>query len=65
MGCKKDYIKERQNYLIHLMDEVVHLQLSKEEYHIPVPKNVPKNIALAQKPDVKQSTNTVRTRFFV
>ena len=36
------------------MDEVVHLQLSTEEYHIPVPK-----------PDKKQSTNTMRTRFSV
>ena len=45
------------------MDEVVHLQLSKEEYHIPVPKNVPKNIALVQKPDKKQSANTMRTSF--
>ena len=46
------------------MDEVVHLQLSKEEYHIPVPKNVPKNIALVQKPDKKQSTNNYENKIF-
>ena len=34
------------------MDEVVHPKFSKEEC-IPAPKNVPKNIALAKKPDKK------------
>ena len=33
------------------MDEAVHLQLLKEEYPIPAPKNVPKNVALIEKPD--------------
>ena len=47
------------------MDEVVLLQLSKEEYPFPVPTNVPKNIALVEKPDKKQSINTMRTRFSV
>ena len=36
------------------MDEVAHLQLSKEEYPIPAPKNVPKNIALIEKPERKR-----------
>ena len=45
------------------MDEVAHLQLSKGEYPIPAPKNVPKNIALVEKPDKKQFINTMRTRF--
>ena len=47
------------------MDEVVHLKLSKEEYPIPAPGNVPKNITLVEKPDKKQSINTMRTRFSV
>ena len=33
------------------MDEAVHLQLSKEDKPIPTPKNVPKNVALIEKPD--------------
>ena len=37
--------KKGKIYLNHLMDEVVHLKFSKEEY-IPAPKNVPENIAL-------------------
>ena len=44
------------------MDEVVHLQLSKEEYPISAPKYVPRNIALVEKPDKKQS---IKTRFSV
>ena len=47
------------------MDEVVQRQLSKEEYPIPAPKNVRKNIALVETPDKKQSINTMRTRFSV
>ena len=47
------------------MDEVVHLKLSKEEYPIPAPGNVPKNITLVEKPNKKQSINTMRTRFSV
>ena len=47
------------------MDEVVHLQLSKEEYPIPAPQNVIKNMALVEKPDKKQCINTMRTRFSV
>ena len=49
-------------YLNHLMDEVVHLNLSKE-YPIPALKNVAKNIALVKKRDKKRSINTMRTRF--
>ena len=62
---KKIILKKDKIYLKHLMDEVVHLKLSKEEYPIPVPKTVPKNIALVEKPDKKQSINTMRTRFSV
>ena len=51
MGCKKDHIRERQNLSELFMDEAVHLQLSKEEYPIPAPKNVPKKVALIEKPD--------------
>ena len=58
--AKKDKI-----YLKHLMDEVVHLQLSSKEYPIPAPKNILKNITLVEKPDKKQSFNTMRTRFSV
>ena len=47
------------------MDEVVHLQLSSKEYPIPAPKNILKNITLVEKPDKKQSFNTMRTRFSV
>ena len=47
------------------MDEVVQRQLSKEQYPIPTPKNVRKNIALVETPDKKQSINTMRTRFSV
>ena len=55
--------KDDKICLNHLMNEVVHLKLSKEEYPIPAPKNVPKKIALVEKPDKKQSINTTRTRF--
>lgn len=47
------------------MDEVVHLKLSKEEYLISAPRNVPKNIAFVEKLYKKQSINTMRKRFFV
>ena len=43
------------------MDEVVHPKLSKEEYPIPTPKSVPKNIALAEKPDKKRYTLKTQT----
>ena len=65
MGYKKDYIKKRQIYLNHLINEVLHLKLSKEEYPILAPKNIPKNITLVEKPDEKQSINTMRKRFYV
>ena len=63
--AKKIISKKDKIYLNHLMDEVVNLKLLKEEYPIPAPGNVPKNIALVQKPDKKQSINTMRTRFSV
>ena len=43
------------------MDEVVDLKLLREEYPIPAPKNVPKNITLVEKPENKSIT--MRTRF--
>ena len=43
------------------MDEVVHLKLLKEEYPIPSPKNVPKDIELVEKRDKKQSNGTMKT----
>ena len=43
------------------MDEVVDLKLLREEYPIPAPKNVPKNITLVEKPGNKSIT--MRTRF--
>ena len=52
--AKKIISKKDKTYL---MDEVVHLKLSKEEYPIPAPGNVPKNIALVDKPDKNQSIN--------
>ena len=51
MGCKKIISKKDKIYLNYLMDEAVHLQLLKEEYPIPAPKNVPKNVTLIEKPD--------------
>ena len=63
--AKKIISKKDKTYLNHLMDEVVHLKLSKEEYPIPAPGNVPKNITLVEKPNKKQSINTMRTRFSV
>ena len=60
-GLQKMY-QRKEIYLNHLMDEVVHLQLSKEEYPISAPKYVPRNIALVEKPDKKQS---IKTRFSV
>ena len=63
--AKKIVLKKDKTYLNHLMDEVVHLKLSKEECPIPAPGNVPKNIIIAEKPDKKQSINTMRTRFSV
>ena len=57
--------KKGKIYLNHLNDEVGHIKLSKEEYPIPAPKNVPKNIAFVENPDKKQSINTMRTRFSV
>ena len=65
--AQKIISKKDKIYLSHWMDEVVHLQLSKEEDPIPAPKSVPKNIALVEKPDKKQSINinTMRTRFSV
>ena len=63
--AKKIIWKKGEIYLNHLMDEVVQRQLSKEEYPIPAPKNVRKNIALVETPDKKQSINTMRTRFSV
>ena len=63
--AKKIISKKGKVYLNHLMDEVVQRQLSKEEYPIPAPKNVRKNIALVETPDKKQSINTMRTRFSV
>ena len=65
MVAKKIISKKGKVYLNHLMDEVVQRQLSKEEYPIPAPKNVRKNIALVETPDKKQSINTMRTRFSV
>ena len=53
---KKDKIS-----LHHLMDEVLDLKLLREEYPIPAPKNVPKNITLVEKPENKSIT--MRTRF--
>ena len=63
--AKKIISKKGKIYLNHLMDEVVQQQLSQEEYPIPAPKNVRKNIALVETPDKKQSINTMRTRFSV
>ena len=63
--AKKIISKKGKVYLNHLMDEVVQRQLSKEEYPIPAPKNVRKNIALVETPDKKHSINTMRTRFSV
>ena len=63
--AKKIISKKDKTYLNHLMDEVVHLKLSKEEYPISAPGNVPNNITLVEKPDKKQSINTMRTRFSV
>ena len=63
--AKKIISKKDKIYLNHLMDEVVHLKLSKEEYSLLTPKNVPKNLSLVEKPYKKQSTNTMRTRFSV
>ena len=65
MVAKKIISKKGKVYLNHLMDEVVQRQLSKEEYPIPAPKNVRKNIALVETPDKKHSINTMRTRFSV
>ena len=46
------------------MDQVVHLQWSKEEHLIPTPNNVPKNITLVEKLiNAIKSINTMRTRF--
>ena len=63
--AKKIISKKGKVYLNHLMNEVVQRQLSKEEYPIPAPKNVRKNIALVETPDKKHSINTMRTRFSV
>ena len=65
MVAKKIISKKGKIYLNHLIDEVVQQQLSQEEYPIPAPKNVRKNIALVETPDKKQSINTMRTRFSV
>ena len=61
--AKKIISKKDNIYLNHLMDEVAHIKLSKEEYPIPAPKNVPRNIAFVENPDKKQSINTMKTRF--
>ena len=62
---KKITSKKDKIYLNHLINEVLHLKLSKEEYPILAPKNIPENIALVENPDEKQSINTMRTRFYV
>ena len=62
----KQIISNKDKIYFHLsMDEVVHLKLSKEEYLISAPRNVPKNIAFVEKLYKKQSINTMRKRFFV
>ena len=43
----------------------MHLNLSKEEYTTPAPKNVSKDIELVGKRDKKHSNNAMRTRFSV
>ena len=52
--AKKFISKKGKVYLNHL----------NEEYLIPAPKNVPKNIAVVEKPD-KKYINTIRRRFSV
>ena len=60
----KQIISNKDKIQFHLlMDEVVHLKLSKEEYLISAPRNVPKNIAFVEKLYKKQSINTMRKDF--
>ena len=52
---RKIVSKKDKIYLHDLMDEVVDLKLLREEYPIPAPKNVPKNIILVENLKTNQS----------
>lgn len=56
--------KERV-YMYQLMDEVMHMQLSKESYSLPSLGNVPSNIAPTDKPNKEEAIEQMRTRFLV
>ena len=59
---KKIVPKKDKQYLNHLMSEVEYLKTSGEKYDVQVLGNVPKNIALADKPNKDEAISVMRTR---
>ena len=52
-------------YIQHLMDEVMYIQNSNENYELPKLENIPKNIAQIEKPNKGGAIKNMRTLFSV
>ena len=52
-------------YIQHLMDEVMYIQNSNENYELPKLENIPKTIAQIEKPNKGGAIKNMRTLFSV
>ena len=52
-------------YIQHLMDEVLYIQNSNENYELPKLENIPKTIAQIEKPNKGGAIKNMRTLFSV
>ena len=52
-------------YTQHLMDEVIYIQNSNEEYELPKLENIQKTIAQIEKPSKEEAIKNILTRFSV